>query len=46
MGYETIETVSLDHVWQAICFNRAEEVLVEVAEEPKVGRKSKKAVAA
>jgi hypothetical protein len=46
MGYETIETVSLDHVWQAICFNRAEEVLVEVVEEPKVGRKSKKAVAA
>jgi hypothetical protein len=46
MGYETLETVSLDHVWQAISFNRAEEVLVEVLVEPKVSRKTKKAVAA
>jgi hypothetical protein len=45
MGYETIETVSLDHVWQAISFNKAEEV-VEVVDEVKVSRKTKKAVAA
>lgn len=45
MGYETLETVSLDHVWQAISFNKAEEALV-VEEEVKVSRKSKKAVAA
>lgn len=44
MGYETLETVSLDHVWQAISFNKVEEVLV--VEEVKVTRKSKKAVAA
>ncbi len=46
MGYETLETVSLDHVWQAISFNRAEEVVAELADEPKVSRKNKKAVAA
>lgn len=45
MGYETLETVSLDHVWQAISFNKTEEVLV-VEEEVKVSRKSKKAVVA
>lgn len=43
MGYETFETISLDHVWQAICFNKSEE-LAEV--EVKVARKTKKAVAA
>ena len=46
MGYETIETVSLDHVWQAISFNKAEETVEEVVEEVKVTRKTKKAVAA
>lgn len=45
MGYETVEMVSLDHVWQAISFNKAEEV-ADVIEEVKVSRKSKKAVAA
>lgn len=45
LGYEQIEAVSLDHVWQAISFNKMEEVLLEV-EEPKLTRKSKKAVAA
>lgn len=44
VGYETVETVSLDHVWQAICFNKVEE-LTEVAE-VKTARKVKKAVAA
>lgn len=43
MGYETVETVSLDHVWQAISFNKTEEV-AEVIEEIKLSRKSKKAV--
>lgn len=45
MGYEAGETVSLDHVWQAINFMKAEEALVE-EEEIKVTKKSKKAVAA
>lgn len=44
MGYDAIETVSLDHVWQAISFVKAE---VELVEEVKiVAKKSKKAVAA
>jgi hypothetical protein len=46
MGYESLETVSLDHVWQAIAFNKGEEVVLEEVEEIKVTRKSKKAVAA
>lgn len=45
LGYESLETVSLDHVWQAINFNKMEEVLAEV-EEVKVTRKTKKVVAA
>lgn len=44
MGYETVEMVSLDHVWQAVCFNKAAET-IEV-EEIKANRKVKKAVAA
>ncbi|MDQ3276730.1 MAG: hypothetical protein M3Q06_00280 [Bacteroidota bacterium] len=45
IGYEAAETVSLDHVWQAISFTKSEvEVVVE---EVKVGtKKMKKAVAA
>jgi hypothetical protein len=44
IGYEASETVSLDHVWQAISFNKTE---VEVVEEVKVeAKKTKKAVAA
>ncbi|WP_205573279.1 hypothetical protein [Flavisolibacter nicotianae] len=46
MGYETLETVSLDHVWQAISFNKCEVVIEETVEEVKVPRKTKKAVAA
>ena len=47
LGYEVVETVSLDHVWQAVSFvkNLAEVDLVE--EEVKVVvKKTKKAVAA
>lgn len=43
MGYEVVETVSLDHVWQAISFTKAEEVVEEVRI---VAKKTKKAVAA
>lgn len=46
LGYEQLETVSLDHVWQALAFTKAEEVVMEEVEEPKISRKSKKAVAA
>jgi hypothetical protein len=46
MGYEQVEAVSLDHVWQALAFTKAEEVALEEVEEPKMVRKSKKAVAA
>src|SRR5438132_783630 len=42
LGYETLELVSLDHVWQAFNFKRNEEELVEV----KATRKTRKAVAA
>jgi len=45
LGYEAEETVSLDHVWQAINFTKAEEVVIEEVEVKQV-RKSKKAVAA
>jgi hypothetical protein len=45
IGYEAVETVSLDHVWQAISFVKAELEVVE--EEVKiVAKKSKKAVVA
>ena len=46
LGYEQVEAVSLDHVWQAIAFVKGEEVVMEEIEEPKMVRKSKKAVAA
>jgi hypothetical protein len=46
MGYETVETISLDHVWQAISFNKEEEVMIEEITEIKTTRKAKKAVAA
>jgi hypothetical protein len=45
LGYETIELVSLDHVWQAFNFKRNEEELVEVVE-MKVSSKSKKVAVA
>lgn len=44
LGYETTELVSLDHVWQAFSFKKAEEELELV--EIKMERKSKKAVVA
>ena len=44
-GYETIELVSLDHVWQAYNFKKAEEELMEVVE-MKIPAKSKKAAVA
>lgn len=44
IGYEATETISLDHVWQAISFIKPE---VEMVEEIKVEtKKAKKAVAA
>jgi hypothetical protein len=45
LGYEAVETISLDHVWQAINFAKTEEEMV-VEEEVKVAKKTKKAVAA
>ena len=45
LGYESIELVSLDHVWQAYNFKRSEEELVEVVE-MKVSGKTKKAAVA
>src|SRR6478672_8287997 len=45
LGYETIELVSLDHVWQAFNFRKNEEDLVEVVE-MKVSSKTKKAAVA
>lgn len=45
LGYETIELVSLDHVWQAFNFKRNEEELVEVVE-MKVTNKTKKVAVA
>lgn len=43
LGFETTELVSLDHVWQAFNFRKAEEVMEEV--EAKPARKAKKALA-
>lgn len=44
-GFETTELVSLDHVWQAFNFRRAEEEVEAVVVEIKTERKSKKALA-
>ncbi len=44
-NYETIELVSLDHVWQAFNFKKSEEVEQEVVE-IKTAKKVRKAVAA
>ena len=45
LGYEVVETVSLDHVWQAISFVKTEVEMIE--EEVKVvSKRNKKAVAA
>lgn len=46
IGYEVVETVSLDHVWQAISFAKAEVELVVEEEIKVVTKKTKKAVAA
>ena len=43
MGYEVVDVVSLDHVWQAVNFQKNEEELVEEA--MKVSRKSNRALA-
>ena len=45
LGFETVELVSLDHVWQAFNFKKMEEELVEVVE-MKVSAKTKKAAVA
>jgi hypothetical protein len=45
LGYETLELVSLDHVWQAFNFKKSEEELVEEVVEAKVAKKSRKAIA-
>ena len=45
LGYETIELVSLDHVWQAFNFKKNEDELVEEIVEVKIERKTRKAVA-
>ena len=45
LGFETVELVSLDHVWQAFNFRKCEEELVEVVE-MKVSAKTKKVAVA
>ena len=45
MGFETIELVSLDHVWQAFNFKKSEELVEEIVE-VKMGRKVRKAAVA
>jgi hypothetical protein len=45
MGYETIELVSLDHVWQAFNFKKSEELVEEIVE-VKMERKVRKAAVA
>jgi hypothetical protein len=45
LGYEAVETVSLDHVWQAISFTKVECEIVE-EEVNIIAKKAKKAVAA
>ena len=45
MNYETVELVSLDHVWQAFNFKKNEEAEEEIVE-VKVAKKARKAVAA
>jgi hypothetical protein len=45
MNYETIELISLDHVWQAFNFMKSEEAEIE-AVEVKVTKKVRKAVPA
>lgn len=46
LGYETVELVSLDHVWQAFNFKKNEEELVEEIVEVKLERKTRKAAVA
>ncbi|HZH66595.1 MAG TPA: hypothetical protein VEY10_17020 [Flavisolibacter sp.] len=46
MNYETIELVSLDHVWQAFNFKKSEEEILEEVIEIKAAKKTRKAVAA
>jgi len=45
LGFESIELVSLDHVWQAYNFKKNEEVMEEVVE-VKMERKTRKAAVA
>ena len=45
LGYEAIELVSLDHVWQAFNFKKNEEELAEIVE-VKMERKTRKAAVA
>ncbi len=45
MSYETIELVSLDHVWQAFNFKKSEEI-VEALVAIQTAKKARKAVAA
>ena len=45
MNYETIELISLDHVWQAFYFKKSEAEEMEIVE-IKVAKKGRKAVAA
>jgi len=45
LGYEIIELVSLDHVWQAFNFKRNEEELVEEVIVMKTTKKPRKAIA-
>lgn len=44
LGYETVELVSLDHVWQAFSFKKNEDAVELIESKP--ARKSRKAVAA
>ena len=46
LGYETIELVSLDHVWQAFNFKKNEDDLIEEVVEVKMERKTRKAAVA
>ncbi|MDB5206986.1 MAG: hypothetical protein JWR72_2061 [Flavisolibacter sp.] len=46
LNYETIELVSLDHVWQAFNFKKGEEEILEEVVEIKAAKKNRKAVAA
>ena len=46
LNYETIELVSLDHVWQAFNFKKGDEEVLEEVVELKAAKKVRKALAA